>query len=452
MPSKKLLRPKPNFIPKTENIAIQLSQIHLNDPTQPNFENDFATGFLLHNACGITAEFDHNGNPQTEIQFRIREPEPNISEFFFPSIAKLTQQQDNWLPVPSGGIVILERAYFDKTTQSISGGWLAVGARDLSSGLEACQVSNSEGIPNLMCVEQQRYFVRANGQRDFYQHRISLDQTKALKFQGMDQFKSCAIEMLDQSNSPSSDLNANEQSSFNRNSRGRGVPGVIIRCTDIGLEHNRLSVQSFARRLELGWDPTQKSRKDPVESVENFIYNLSNSDWMEEIEQSVTDAIHFELIPYQRFNTGFHNLPENQSGEHIRDDSIQYDSPLISELGDLVINDNNEVSMGAGYAPSIQVLTRSGKDDEFQWNVKTSYRTDPTGPISPLSEVITPTLPPEIKEIFEDRANERSEIMVEKLKNAKEEIFSFETNDKLEPTPNLTKESKDTSNDFSMSP
>ena len=448
----KLKRHNHRFNHRTENVAIQLTHINLNDPTNPNFKTDTATGLLLHNACGILAEFDNNGNPKTEIQFRIREPKSIKPGKFFPSIAKLTQQHDKWLPVPTGGIIILERAYLDKPTQSLSGGWLTVGARDQSTGLEACHISNTEGIPYLMCVEQQRYFERSDNQKDYFQFRILLDQTKALKFQGMDQFKSCAIEMLDQSQFPKTDLNAKEMKNFTNNLEGRGVPGVVVRCADIGLENNRLSVQAFARRLELGWDAVHDRRKTPIESVEKFIDTMSNSDWIDEIEKSTTEEIHFELIPYQRFNTGYHSLPVNQTGGNVRDDSIPFDSPLISELGDLVINDKGKISMGAGYAPSILVLTRSGVSEEFQWNAKSSYRTNPTGPISPLSEVITPTLPDELKEVFEDRANERSEIMYERLNNAKEEIFTVKQDENVESSIELKNKSENTPDNSGLTP
>ena len=448
MPSTKLIQPNYNFIPQTENVAIQLTQINLQDPKLPNFENDYASGLLLHYACGIKAKFDHLGNPKTEIEFRIRKPNLTNSNQFFPSIANLTKQQENWEPIPIGSTIILKQAFLDKATQSLSCGTILEGARNPSSGLEACLAANSEGEPYLMCVEQQRFFERSDGQKNYYQHRILLDQSKAQLFRGVEQFKVCAIELLDQAVSSSPELNPREHFELTNNSLTHGVPGVIIRCADIGLEHNRLSVQTFSRRLELGWDPTEKCRHSPIESVDNFINKLSNSDWMDEIEQSKSQDTHFELIPYQRFNTGFHELPVHQSGVNIHDDSIQYDSPLISVLGDLIINDSNEVSMGAGFAPSILVLTRSGEDLEFQWNAKASYRIAPTGPIAPLSEVITPTLPDELKEIFADRANERAEIIVEKLTHSKEDVIAVTPEEKKQPEL----EAKNDSNDYNMAP
>jgi hypothetical protein len=54
-----------------ENILVQVKTVHEHDPKSPTPDKDYIEAYLMHDAGGITAEFDNDGNPLTLITARI---------------------------------------------------------------------------------------------------------------------------------------------------------------------------------------------------------------------------------------------------------------------------------------------------------------------------------------------------------------------------------------------
>src|SRR3546814_15418945 len=56
----------------TEDVAIKVVSYSVADPKNPDVSKDFFTGILMHDALGMPAEFDADGNPLTEAKVRLR--------------------------------------------------------------------------------------------------------------------------------------------------------------------------------------------------------------------------------------------------------------------------------------------------------------------------------------------------------------------------------------------
>src|SRR3546814_13957673 len=56
----------------TEDVAIKVVSYSVADPKNPDVSKDFFTGVLMHDALGMQAEFDADGNPLTEVKVRLR--------------------------------------------------------------------------------------------------------------------------------------------------------------------------------------------------------------------------------------------------------------------------------------------------------------------------------------------------------------------------------------------
>ncbi|MTH96199.1 hypothetical protein [Roseibium sp. RKSG952] len=402
-----------------QNAVVELASIHTENGSDPNYEKDYAIGYLLHDAFGKTAEYDDQGNPVTEIRFQMKKPDHFDPKKPPASIAKLGQNKGLWKKVEVGSHLIIENAYLESRSDTVMAKWLISGSRDPYSGAEVCRVNDSakrrpSGKAFLTTVYPETYYDRDNGSRVHAQYRVALDQENAKRVSSLDDFKAKVTQMFhDMSNEGvASRFPENGREFYQNNGDGRGTPHVYLR----GIEMDDASgFYSDSARVSLIWDREKKSFQSVEESIDAFLKDKNNAAIVESLSDTHEENTYLEVIPAQVYKTGESSLPSmKKSGG---DESVRFPCPVLDEFGKETRYEDGNLRVVRGFAPGFITLGRVNGDPEAPWFAKSTFRTEIYGPISPLEEVITPELPGHFRDLLEKRAAARSEIMKNKNKN-----------------------------------
>lgn len=425
-----------------QNVVVELASVHTEGGNDPNFEKDYAIGYLLHDAFGKKAEYDDDGNPVTEIRFQVKKPDNYDPKKPAASIAKLNQDRGLWKKVVAGNHLIIENAYLDSRSDTVMARWLTPGSRDPFAGNEVCRINDSakrapSGNAFLTTVYKEKFQDNPDGGRSSYQYRISLDQESAKPVSSLEDFKAKVTQMFyDMSNEGVASRFAESGREFYQNNGdGRGHPRVYLRGVDVRDESGLYTDSVMVRLL---WDNENKKSLSVEESIDAFLNDERNAELVGALSETHDENTYLEVIPAQVYKTGRDSLPSMK--DRGGDDSARFPCPVLDAFGKETRDNDGRVSIGSGFAPGIVTL---GRKDGGPWFAKSTFRTEMYGPISPLAEIITPELPAHFRDLFEQRAAARNEIMKNKNKPApaKEEPAPDEAEEGLEfgaePAPGM---------------
>src|SRR3546814_1210772 len=96
----------------TEDVAIKVVSFSVAEPKNPDVGKDYFTGVLMHDALGMQADFDADGNPLTEVKVRLR-PDNQQRKHARAEVAQM-QNGDKRQKVHPGGIIQADRSYVDR--------------------------------------------------------------------------------------------------------------------------------------------------------------------------------------------------------------------------------------------------------------------------------------------------------------------------------------------------
>lgn len=394
----------------SQNAVIELDSVQAQDKKgNPNWEGDYAVGLLLHDAFGLKAEFDVDGNPTTEIRFKIRKPENINPDNPPPSIARLNVNDGLWRKCPEGSHLVLERAYMDERSNTVMAGWLTAAAREPYAGEGTVRINDTaaevrSSTPFMVSVGHEGSRDMPDGEKKAYQRRMALYQENAVGFNGVDEFKAKAVELLTAMGDEAyAGRDAEGDDFYKTNGDGRGTPFLILRGAEKFEEDGKEGLTTAVGFVNVGWLKDGQRLQTPQEAVDAFVGNEKNAQLLDALANPEDGAgTYFDLIPAQEYITGRKSLPSQKKG---KDDARMFDSPILDEFGEPARDDEGNLRMGRGYAPGIMMLGR--QDADARWFCKGTFRTHPYGPISPLGEIVTPGLPADLKDAFESRAQKR---------------------------------------------
>lgn len=392
----------------SENVAVMIAEIHLADKTKKsiNVAEDYAVAYLLEDAFGKKAEFKPRdpalkeeddteyGSPLTSVKIKMRDRkltgEHAPMEIFDLQPGK---RKGAALPMGQYPTVLLENAYLDTRADVVLAGWLTVAQRDFSNPLERCLTNV------IVSVDSERYDMKEN-ERVYRQNRFVVMADEAQTFNSLESFKAAAASFL----------------SENPDAAG-GQPVVTIRIIDNDSVVNSAKVAEIATAtIYQGWDAATSTRMSPEASVDRWLANPDNADWVSYIEASGGETGYtFEVIPSFRYNTGVQSLP-SKKGKGI-DDAENFRVPVEQrENGGakLAKNNGDGFVMTSGYAAGSMIVKRVNAEDA-PWFATKTFRKNRFGSIYMKDEVVTPNLPEDVRKAFETAAAGRGQAAKETM-------------------------------------
>jgi len=381
----------------TENVAVMVAEVHVQDKRAANPAEDYAIVYLLEDAFGKKAEFNDKVpsehpdymTPLTTVKLKMR-PDVKVSgEFTQPGVWDLQVGKRKGAGMPMGQFptIVLESAFLDSRTDTVMARWYRVGQRDYTNTGERC-------LPNaLVSVEAERYENTDNG-KVFHQYRHLVMPEDARTFSTLAEFKEIATSFLVE----------------NPDAAG-GRPIATFRILNAnGIAAGQIDENSIATiQIYPIWDKEKQARLSPAESVERWLE--ANPEWvgliMKVEEKSPdTEGYVFELIPSYRYNTGRDSLP-SKKGKGIDDaENFRVNVEDRAKGGAYIAKNNGDgFVMTNGFALGSMIVKRSA--DDAPWFATNTFRKNRFGPIFMKDEFLTPNLPAETRKVLEARAEAR---------------------------------------------
>lgn len=369
-----------------ENIAIEFKSVDVVDQKKATPAEDVINGYLLHDALGLRAEFDDEGNPITEVRVRVNDKRKSklTGEFAPLEAYDLPRKKGNSQATHPGGVVVCENCFLEERTGTIVTGWLSVASRNPAQALETAHT----GLP--VTVENERYSeVEEGGQkvRKYRQNRYLAIVDKAATFGSLEQFKANAELFLKE-----------------EPAAGGGRPGFWVRLID----QNDPS-QVVQATITMTWDRDNQRMNSAQEVVDAWLADPDNAQWASFVNAAGTpdgDGYVFEQIPFFRFSTGAMSLPSKSTKG--RDDAENFRIRAVDDEGNEISRrDNGDPVMTNGFGVGIMVVRRQEDSESANWFATRTFIQDRFGKIYARKELVTPNLPANIAALFEDRATER---------------------------------------------
>lgn len=375
------------------NVAVMIKDFEIAGDS-PNRKEDVAIGYLLHDACGLEAEYgpylDESGNPVmdeatgqpvqapiTEVRFKIYEVKKRDGGVADnPSVYTLKNGGENHKKVSPGATVILQGASLDRDGRTLSARW----ANNAIPKPNMAGVSKYVVGPAFMRVDPERF--NRNDNRKSVQLRYVAETDRATVVNNVDEFSAAAASFLA------------EEKAF-------GLPEVILRAVDPE------SAVSVSAQLYLSGDKDENTgewtQHSAEESVAKFLQH--NEQWVEALNSG---AFHFEVIPVTKVFTGADSKPSKKKNQ--ADVSKVY--TVSNEVDDF---GNHEY----GWAESLMVLHRSEEDAPWV-AIETQPVSANRAVILESGQLPTPNLSPELQTKLREMAAERTKQKFQRNDNANE--------------------------------
>lgn len=410
----------------SENVAVMIAEIHLADKTKKtiNVAEDYATAYLLEDAFGLKAEFkerdpnlseeeDHEaGTPLTAVKIKMRarnlKGEHTPMEIWDLQVGK---RKGAALPMGEYPTVILENAWLDSRTNTVLVGWLTVAQRGYNE-------TTTRALPGVLTtVEKETYITTDGGERNYRQNRYVAMPSEARTFDGIESFTASAIDFLQ----PNPEAAA-----------GQPIATIRIVDNDSVVDPSR-ATDIAVTTIYPAWDKEARTYASPEASVQAWLSNPKNADWVSYIEQSgSTPGYTFELIPGYRYNTGRDSLPSKRGKGMDDADSFRIpvedrengNSPIAKPNGDGFL-------MTSGYAQGTVMVRSKETDAGIEWYATKTFRKSRFGAIYMRDELVTPNLPADVAASFEAAAVARGEQARKNLNQQRENTRSAQDNDEI---------------------
>lgn len=358
---------------RSENVTIQVMEINIQDKSKPS-PDDHMIGRLMHDACGITAQFDAENSPLTEVKVFLRPAENKTANmraeiFDFQSPRQGVRVKSI---KPGLGMVCFSGAYMDQKTGMISARWPEFYTRDINSGDTVVHPAALTAV----------YPEWKDGDRA--SQRSVTFYPEAAERVANEAELAAAVKK------------------FSVQEGGFGRPFFMMRM--IEADPSGDVTKAFA--ASAGYTVGKKKEGDeyvdrtPEETLEHFLSTDRPASLIGEWKKDPNLIV--EIIPGSSFDTGRDSLPSSKNGKTgaKQDNSIYF----------AVLGEGNQKRTGAQFATS----QYKARDDGSYFRVASLPIND--GKLFTMEEIVTAATPAEFVAEFERRARANMEFKMEQYK------------------------------------
>lgn len=357
---------------RSENVTIQVMEINIQDKSKPS-PDDHMVGRLLHDACGIKAEFDAENAPLTEVKVFLRPAEnktanmrAEIYDFQSPRQGVRVKSIK-----PGLGMVCFSGAYMDQKAGMISARWPEFYTRDMNNGDTVIHPAVITSV-----FPEWKEGDRAS------QRSVSFYPEAAERVANEAEL-------------------AEAVKKFSVHEGGFGRPFFMMRMieidpSDASKAYAAMASYTVGRKKE----GDEYVDRTPEETLEHFLSTERPAALIGEWKKDPN--LHVEIVPGVSFDTGRDSLPSsknNKSGAK-QDNSIYFG----------YTDENGQKRSGAQFATS----QYKAREDGTYFRVASLPIND--GKLFKMEEIVTAATPADIAAEFEKRASERFQAKMEAYK------------------------------------
>ena len=373
--------PLENVIYRTAGYAIADGR-----QTKSDWRTDSVTGLLLRDACGLTAEFDRDGQPVTVIEIMLRDPSAFTGLHRRPEVLDIARGKGQARPMGVGSIGRAEGCF--RRNGIIQARWISRLYPDYDAELHR---------PLIGVVAS----VRPQGRRDgeqprYFQNRYVLALDRAAPFSGLDGFRRRVVEAMEGL------------------ADWPGVPGFVLRGVDIE------SGYAVAKEQFRGWDAALRRPVSPRDTVARFLRDPDNAFWVKNLEAADANVL-WEIIPVTRIETGAYSLPRARLDKARANGRALDDADLFRYDDSTAYRYETGGGLDYGFALSDVEVERKRTEDGFSKWYSTGTRPTVNRPaLYRQAEVVTPNLPEALAARFAEAAAARGALRMSARRAARD--------------------------------
>jgi hypothetical protein len=437
-----------------ENVMVQVIEVHEANENKPTPKEDTITAALLHDAYGLTAEFEPDttdpetgeiipGAPKTLITARIDVSTPN--RYRNPDPAKqptemwdlkVDRRKGTGAYMGPNALVVLEKSRLNQQTGEVEVQFLKVAQHELNQ-------DNELAITNVMAtVGAEREKVKADGTVEKKQDRKIYMVEEASLVTNMEELKAALKDKLEDGRGErpfavihmvGRDVQPTEMETVDDDGNKITVPRYPYEARSavvyLGYDHEN-KVQLSAEDSIEAWftEPAMTRDGKPVyardenneivkDAEGNPVPALRNAETIDLIEAYLGhEAVMFEVIGGFAYNTGLNSLPSTKGR---MSDHWNYQVDWENRETGLPGQDKDgNKYVTQGIARSHMLLGRVKKRNELgPWYAQKTFTTKAFGAHVFLErELITPNTPAEIAEVFTAQAERRAKAKAEEIR------------------------------------
>lgn len=298
-----------------ENIAVVVDEIVIADPKKSNWEEDHAKVRLLHDAFGMTAEFDEIGAPLTEATVRMTKPREGSRRR---DMFKLAKPVSGGAAMGPGSIVFFEKAYFDKKAGDIKANFAKGGPTAEQQGFDPVSGEEKEVLRQVLPATYTlvRNEFKRDGEPSGTQQAYYVNVADAAVVTNDEELTAAVQSAMD--NCPFG------QPGFMLLARGIAPEGEDADTFAANIE-SREGGFSVIRSVKQGEGDDATWVLPTAEEAVKAFFEKGNNEFFSELWGGEEAANwQFEVVPFSAVNQGPNLTPSKAESQHFQDNANDY--------------------------------------------------------------------------------------------------------------------------------